>query len=119
MAKQKEKNVFLGKNKEILDIELLAIFEALDIVLKIANSRIPIMVCSNFQKVLKAIVFSFTFQENQCMQSQVYQKIEKLSQTEHFITFQQIFNHFRILRNEKVDIVVKNRVEKKGKLIER
>ena len=38
-AKWKEKSIFMGKNKEILDAELWAISEALDIAKKIANPR--------------------------------------------------------------------------------
>lgn len=41
-AKQKEKSAFLKKNKEILDIELYAILEVLEIEEKLANPGTPV-----------------------------------------------------------------------------
>lgn len=86
-AKWKEKKVFLRKNKEILDTKLLAISKVLDITLKIANCRILITICSDFQKALEAITLFFTSEENQFVQSQMYQKMEKFWQTRYLITF--------------------------------
>lgn len=77
----------MGKNKEILNTKLWAISKALDIALKIASPKTPTSIWSDTQKALRAITFPFTFQKNQFMRSQVYQKIEKLQQVRYFVTF--------------------------------
>ncbi len=65
-AKWKEKIIFLGKNKEILDAELWAISEALGIAEKMpANSKTPVTIFSDSQRALRAIGLPFTSQENQ------------------------------------------------------
>lgn len=64
--------MFLGKNKEILDTELLAISDTLDIALKIASPRTLITIWSDSQKALRAIALPFTSQVNRFVRSQVY-----------------------------------------------
>lgn len=72
-AKRKEKNIFLGKNNEILDADLWAILEALDTVKKIANAKnTTVTVLCNSQKALKAIALPFTSQEDRFLRSLVY-----------------------------------------------
>lgn len=71
-TKWKEKSIFLGKNKEILDAELWVIFEALIIAEKMANSRASVTIFSDSQKALKAIAPPFTSEENRFLRSQVY-----------------------------------------------
>lgn len=64
-AKWKEESIFLGENKEILDAELWAISEALDIEKKIANPRkTPVTILSDSPKALRAIALPFPSQEN-------------------------------------------------------
>ena len=64
-AKWKEKSIFLGRNKEILDAELWAISEALEIAKNIANPRtISVTIFSDSQKALRAIALPRTSQEN-------------------------------------------------------
>ena len=104
-VKQKEKSMFLGKNKEILNAELWAILEALVIAGKMANSQISVIILSDSQKALRAIVLPFTFQENRYLRSQVYQKTEKLQQSGHPITFQWIPTHFSLIENEKANLL--------------
>lgn len=87
-AKWKEKSIFLGKNKEILDAELWAISEALSIAEKIlVNSEMPVTIFSDSQRALRAIGLPFTSQENRFLRSQVYQKTKKLQRTGHHIKF--------------------------------
>lgn len=60
----KEKGMFLGKYKEILDAELWAILEALDIAKKTTNiGNMPITIFCDLQRALKAIVLPPTYQE--------------------------------------------------------
>ena len=57
-AKRKEKNIFLGKNNEILDADLWAILEALDTVKRIAKAKnTPVTILCDSQK---AIALPFT-----------------------------------------------------------
>ncbi len=85
----KEKSIFLGKNKEILDAELCAILEALDIVKKIANAKnTPVIILCDSQKALGAIALPFTSQKDRFLIGLVYQKTEELQHSGHSITFQ-------------------------------
>ena len=118
-AKWKEKSMFLGKNKEILDAELWAISEALDIALKIANPRTPITIFSDSQKALRAIALPFTSQENRFLRSLVYQKTEILQRTGHPFIFQWVPGHSGLIGNEKPNLSARNRAERGGKLTER
>lgn len=60
------------KNKEILDMELQAILEVVVIVNKMANLQASITIFLDFQKVIKAIIFSFTFKKIWILKSQMY-----------------------------------------------
>ena len=76
-------------NKNILDVELWAISEALDVAKKtptIRNTQITIF-CDS-QKALKAIAPPYTSQENLFLSGLVYQKSEDLQRNRHGITFQ-------------------------------
>lgn len=97
----------------------MAISKALHIALKIANHRTSIRIYFVSKRMLGAIILLFISQKNRFIQSQVYYMMEKLQQTGYLITFQWISNHSEILRNEKVDIAAKNRIEKGGKLTKR
>ena len=118
-AKWKEKSIFLGKNKEILDAELWAILEALVIAEKMAGPRTPITIFSDSQKALKAIALPFTSYENRFLRCQVYQKTEELQRTGHPITFRWIPGHSGLTGNEKANLTARNRAERGGKLTER
>lgn len=61
----KEKSMFLGKNKEILDAELWAISEVLDIAKKTTNmGNMPTTIFCDLQIALKATALPPTYQEN-------------------------------------------------------
>ena len=54
----KEKSIFLGKNKEILDVELWAIWKALEIALRETTNmkNVPVTLFYDSQKALKEII---------------------------------------------------------------
>lgn len=60
------------KNKEILDMELQAILEVVVIANKMANLQASITIFLDFQKAIKAIIFSFTFKKIWILKSQMY-----------------------------------------------
>ncbi len=108
----------MGKNKEVLDVELWAITEALDIAEKLANPKTPITIFSDSQKALRTIALLFTSQENRFLRGQVYQKTEELQRTGHPIIFQWIPGHSGLIGNEKANLFARNRAERGGKLTE-
>ncbi len=88
-AKWKERTIFLGRNKEILDAELWAISEALEIAKKLASPRTrSVTIFSDLQKALGAIALPRTSQENRYLRSLLYEKTEELQQIGHLTTFQ-------------------------------
>lgn len=78
MPNKRKNNIFLEKDKEIVDAEILVILKAFVITGKMVNFQILITILSDFQKALKAIALSFTFQENCFQRSQMRQKMEEL-----------------------------------------
>ena len=78
----KEKNIFLEKNKEILDAELWAIWKALEISLKeTANTKnIPVTVFCDLQKALKEIKRPPSWKENRFLRGMIYITAKKLSE---------------------------------------
>ena len=72
----KEKSVFLGKNKEVLDAELWAISNALDIAAKkTSNDKgVPITIFCDSQKALRAIENSPYHKETRFLRSLIYEK---------------------------------------------
>lgn len=116
----KERSEFLGKNKEIIDAELWAILEALDIANQTGISRnIPIKIFCDSQKALNAIAHLSTCQEYRFLRGLTYQRTEKLQNNGHHTTFLWVPVHSGILGNEKADLVARNRAEKGGRLTER
>ncbi len=116
----KEKSVFLEKNKEIVDAELWAILEALDIAHKTANTRnIPVTIFCGSQKALNAIALPSACQEHRFLRSLIYQRTEKLQSNGHHTTYFWVPGHSGIFGNEKADLAAKNRAEKGGMLTER
>ena len=110
----------MGKNKEILDAELWAIWEALGIAEKItANFEVSVTIFSDSQRALKAIGLPGTSQENRFLRSQVYQKTEKLQQTGHHIQFRWVPGHSGLKGNERANLAARDRAERGGKLTER
>lgn len=66
--------MFLEKNKEILDLELLAILETLTIAsTKIKAGNISITVFYDFQKLLNTLALQHTGPRNQYMQNLIGQ----------------------------------------------
>ncbi len=75
----KNNNVFLGKNKRILDAELWAILEALGIARKkIQNTRNTSMTIFCDSQGLQTIQHPCAHKKNQFLKSLIYQKTKKL-----------------------------------------
>lgn len=110
----KKKNVFLEKNKEIVDAELWAIWEVLDI----ANGKaivinIPVTIFCDSKKALNAIAFrSSKCKKHEFLKDFIYQKNSKLQSNRHHTTFCWVAGHSGIFGNEKADQAAKNELKK-------
>ena len=76
LNKWKQKSVFFGKNKEILDAELWAVSDALDTAIRETSNadNTPIIIVCDSQKALKAIQHSSSHNENRFLRGQIYNK---------------------------------------------
>ena len=116
----REKSEYLGKNKEIVDAELWAILEALDIANTSAiGSEVPVTIFCDSQKALNAIAHPSTCQEYRFLRDLIYKRTETLHRNGHHIKLIWVPGHSEILGNEKAHVVARKRAEKGGKLIER
>lgn len=115
------KNIFLGKNKEVFDVELWAILDALDIITKetLNINNKPIQNFGGSQKALKAMQHFFSCKENWVLRGLIYRKAEKLQSHGHSIVFGWISGHSGLIGNEKFDLAAKNRAERGGKETQR
>lgn len=86
---------FLRKNKEMLDAELWAVLEALDIArketLNAKNAYIKIF-CDS-QKAIKAIEHPFIYQGNRFLRNSIYQKAKELQHNGHPIAIRWTPSH--------------------------
>ncbi len=109
--------MFLGKNKESLDIELWAISEVLDTAMRettTANNT-PITIFCDSQKAFTAIRQPLSQKENRFLRGQIYYKAENLMRDGHMIVCRWIPGHAGLTENEKADLAAKNKAEKGGK----
>ena len=117
----RQKSVFLGKNKETLDVELWAISEALDTamreILTVDNTLITIF-CDS-QKTLTTIRQPPSQKENRFFRGQIYYKAKKLKTNGHMVVCRWIPGHTGLIGNEKADLAARNKAEKGGKQAER
>ena len=117
----KEKSVFLGRNKEILDAELWAILEALDIAAKetrnMANA--PVTIFCDSQEALRAIEHPPSHKRNRFLRGSIYEKTKKLESNKHHVTIRWIPSHSGLVGNERADKAAKNRAERGGQQTER
>ena len=76
----KEKGVFLGNNKEILDAELWAILTALDVALKetLDAKDTSVTIFSDSQRALRVVGNPSSHKENRLLRSCIYGKADKL-----------------------------------------
>lgn len=119
-GKQKIKNIFLGKNKKILDVELQPISEASNVpkkTAKVGNTLIRIF-CDS-QKALKALAFPYTSQENQFLRGVVYQKSKDLQRNGYPVTFQWISSYLWLKKNGKANLAAKSKANGGGRVNER
>lgn len=106
----KDKSMYLGKNKEILDAELWAISEALSIAstrTKIGNT--PITIFCDSQKALSTIALPYTSQGNRFLRNLICQKTRELQDNGNHCSFHWIPSHSGLMENEKADLAAKNR----------
>ena len=113
----KEKSIFLGKNKEILDAELWAIWKALEIALKeITNTRdIPVTVFCDSQKALDAIKRPPSWKENRFLRGMIYLTAKKLQENGNKIVFHWVPGHAGLIGNEKANLAAKIKAERGGR----
>lgn len=84
----KEKSEYLRKNKKIVDAELWAILEALDIANKTGiGSDIPVTIFCDSQKTLNAIARLSAGQEYRFLRDLIYKRIEELQINGHRTKF--------------------------------
>ena len=121
LACGKKKGIFLGKNKEILDEELWAISNALDIVAKkTLNTRdIPITIFCDSQKALRVIEHSLYHKESRFLKGLIYKKAKKLENNGHYVAIRWIPAHSGLIENEKADKAVRNKAKRGGRQVER
>lgn len=83
----KNKSIFPGENKEILDTELWAILEALGVARKetLNDGNTPITIFCDLQKALKIIQHPPFHQENRILRSLIHQKAGELQSNGHSI----------------------------------
>lgn len=111
---------FLGKNKEVLDAELWAIADALEMVRKKAvNDHVaPITVFSDLQEALASIRQSISHTGSPYLRDLVYQRTLAFKKKGHPVTFRWIPSHLRLLGHEKADKGAKDKAHKEGKPVE-
>lgn len=112
----KDKSVFLGKSKEILDAELWAILEALGIARnETLNARdMPITIFRNSQKALNAIEPPYIHQGNRVLRNLIYQKTKDLQNDGHTMAIRWAPSHSGLSGNERVDLTGRMRAERGG-----
>ena len=101
---RKEKRVFLGKNKEILDAELRATLSTLEIAAKkeLNSKDVPITIFCDSQKALRANEHSLYHKENWFLRGLIYENAEKLKNNGHYVTIRWIPGHPSLIGNDSV-----------------
>ena len=108
--------VFLGKNKEILDAELWAIANGLDVARKITQeTNTPITIFSDSQEALTEIQKVNPYTGSPYLKSLIHQKTIDLQQHGHPVTIRWIPSHVGLLGHEQADQKAKNRSGRGGK----
>lgn len=116
----REKIVFLGRNKEVLDAELWAILSALEIARDetFNTSNAPITIFSDSQKDLQEIQHPAAH-KNRFLRGQICHQATILQSTGHPIVCRWAPGHSDLEGNKKADLTANNRAEKGGKQAER
>ena len=104
------------KNKEILDAELWAILEALDIARKetLNAKNAPITIFCDSQKEIRAIEHPYIHQGNRVLRNSIYQKAKELQHNGHPIAIRWTTSHSGLPGNERADLTAKARAERGG-----
>ena len=117
----RQKSVFLGKNKEILDAELWAISEALDTAIRetsTAHNTLLTIFCDS-QRALMTIWQPPLQKENRFLRAQIYYKVEKPKTNGHTVICRWVPGHTDLIGNEKADFAARDKAEKGGRQAER
>lgn len=112
-GQQKERSVFVGKIKEILDAELQAVLETLNIANStgISKNTLVIIFC-NSQKVPNTIASTSTGQKHPFQRSCIYHRTKKLQSNRHHIKFHRVPGHSEISGDEKANLSAKIELKK-------
>ena len=109
--------VFLGKNKEILDAELWAIADGLDIARKMTceTENTPITIFSDSQKALTEIRKTNPYTGSPYLRKLIYQRINNLMEHGHPVTIRWIPSLVRLIGHDKADESAKIKARRGGK----
>lgn len=97
------------QNKEILDAELWAILNALEIAIKeMANTKsIPISIFCDSQEALEAIQHPCSRKENWVLRVTIYRTAGTLQENEHPIVLRCVPSYSGIIGDEKANLAAK------------
>ncbi len=114
------KSVFLGKNKEIIDVELSAIATGLEIAGKITlddRQTTPITIFSDSAEALNILGRS-----SPCasfyLRDTIFQKALDLTNKGHSVTIRWILSHAGLVGHDKADQSTKNKTQREGRPVE-
>ena len=105
-----KKSIFLGRNKEVLDI---AAKETKNI------TNAPVTIFCDSQEALRTIEHPPSHRNNRFLRGSIYEKTKKLESNKHHVTIRWIPSHSGLAGNERADQAVKNRAERAGQQPER
>ena len=107
---------FLGKNKGILDAELWAIANGLDVARKITQeTNTPITIFSDSREALTEIQKVNPYTDSPYLKSLIHQKTNDLKQHGHPVTIRWIPSHVGLVGHDQADQKAKNTTCRGGK----
>lgn len=115
LDKQRKKQRFFGKHKDLFDAELWAISDALDLGSKKTRNAKPttVTIFTDSQTAMTKILDPKTKVGGDAVQNLVYQSAQAMKNAGHTVVLRQIPGHSNILGNKKADEAAKN-VANKG-----
>lgn len=109
-----EKSVFLGKNKEVLDAELLAISDVLDIAAKetLNIKNVLVTIFCDSQEALRVIKHPPLHERNRFLEGFINEKTKRFESNGYHVTTQWIPRYSGLVGNDKANQAAKNRAER-------